>query len=117
MHYSLLVNVVALGHLSSNRIPMFFDTAQIHIQAGAGGDGAVAFRREKYVPFGGPSGGDGGRGGGVILFVDPIVNTLVYFRHHHSFKARDGENGRNKNQTGADGKDVRIPVPPGTVVR
>lgn len=96
---------------------MFFDTAQIHIAAGKGGDGAVAFRREKYVPFGGPSGGDGGHGGDVILFVDPKVNTLVYFRHHHKFKAGHGGDGRTKNQTGANGKDLRVPVPPGTVVR
>jgi len=96
---------------------MFFDTAQIQVAAGKGGDGAVAFRREKYVPFGGPSGGDGGRGGDAIFFVEPTVNTLVYFRHHRKFKAGNGENGRGKNQTGADGKDVRIPVPPGTIVR
>ncbi len=96
---------------------MFFDTAQIQVAAGNGGDGAVAFRREKYVPFGGPSGGDGGHGGDVILFVDPKVNTLVYFRHHRQFKAGNGGNGRNKNMTGADGRAVRIPVPPGTVVR
>ena len=96
---------------------MFFDTAQIHIVAGKGGDGTVAFRREKYVPFGGPSGGDGGRGGDVILFVDPKINTLVYFRHHRKFKAGAGENGRTKNQTGANGRDARIPVPPGVVVR
>jgi GTP-binding protein len=96
---------------------MFFDIAQILVTAGKGGDGAVAFRREKYVPFGGPSGGDGGHGGSVILFVDPKVNTLVYFRHHHQFKAGHGGNGRTKNMTGANGKDLRIPVPPGTVVR
>ena len=96
---------------------MFFDTAQIKVTAGKGGDGAVAFRREKYVPFGGPSGGDGGHGGDVVLFVDPKVNTLVYFRHHHQFKAVHGGNGRNKNMTGADGRPLRIPVPPGTVVR
>ena len=96
---------------------MFFDTTQIQVVAGKGGDGAVAFRREKYVPFGGPSGGDGGHGGDVILFVDPKVNTLVYFRHHHQFKAGSGGNGRNKNMTGADGRTVRVPVPPGTVVR
>ena len=96
---------------------MFFDTAQIQVAAGKGGDGAVAFRREKYVPFGGPSGGDGGRGGDVIFFVDPRVNTLVYFRHHHQFKAGPGGNGRTKNMTGANGRDLRIPVQPGTVVR
>ena len=96
---------------------MFFDTAQITIKAGDGGDGAVAFRREKFVPFGGPSGGDGGHGGNVIAWVDPTVNTLVYFRHHRQFKAGDGVNGRTKNQTGKDGEDVRIAVPPGTIVR
>ncbi len=96
---------------------MFFDTAQIQVTAGKGGDGAVAFRREKYVPFGGPSGGDGGHGGDVTLFVDPKVNTLVYFRHHHQFKAGHGGDGRTKNQTGANGRAARIPVPPGTVVR
>jgi GTP-binding protein len=96
---------------------MFFDTAQIRVTAGKGGDGAVAFRREKYVPFGGPSGGDGGRGGDITLFVDPRVNTLVYFRHHRQFKAGHGGNGRTKNQTGANGRETRIPVPPGTVVR
>jgi GTP-binding protein len=102
--------------LAPDKVIMFFDTAQIQVTAGKGGDGAVAFRREKYVPFGGPSGGDGGRGGDVILFVDPKVNTLVYFRHHHNFKAGYGGNGRNKNQTGANGHTLRIPVPPGTVV-
>src|SRR5512147_131725 len=111
------LNVVALAHLTFSRIHMFFDTAQIQVAAGKGGDGAVAFRREKYVPFGGPSGGDGGHGGDVILFVDPKVNTLVYYRHHHQFEAGGGGNGRNKNMTGADGREVRIPVPPGTVVR
>ena len=96
---------------------MFFDTAQIQVAAGKGGDGAVAFRREKFVPFGGPSGGDGGRGGDVIFYVDATLNTLSAFRHKHKFKAQDGENGHGKNQTGANGKDVRIGVPPGTVIR
>jgi GTP-binding protein len=96
---------------------MFFDTAQINVQAGDGGDGAVAFRREKYVPFGGPSGGDGGRGGDVIFYVDPRIDTLSHFRRRRKFKAGNGQNGRNKNQTGANGKDVRVAVPPGTIVR
>jgi GTP-binding protein len=96
---------------------MFFDTARIQVKAGDGGDGAVAFRREKYVPFGGPSGGDGGHGGHVILFVEPKLNTLVYFRHNRKFKAGNGEAGRNKNQTGANGADKHIAVPAGTIVR
>ncbi|HET7378129.1 MAG TPA: GTPase ObgE, partial [Anaerolineae bacterium] len=96
---------------------MFFDTAQIQVKAGDGGDGCVAFRREKFVPFGGPSGGDGGNGGSVILYVDPKVNTLSHFRYNHKFKAGDGENGRNKNMTGKDGADSRIAVPAGTIVR
>lgn len=96
---------------------MFFDTAQIQLKAGDGGDGAVAFRREKYVPFGGPSGGDGGRGGSIILFVDPKVNTLSHFRRHRKYTAANGENGRTKNQTGKDGADIRLAVPPGTIVR
>ncbi len=96
---------------------MFFDTAQIQVAAGKGGDGAVALRREQFVPFGGPSGGDGGRGGDVVIFVDPTLNTLSAFRQQRKFRAKDGGNGRGKNQTGADGKDVRIGVPPGTVIR
>ncbi|HZY45277.1 MAG TPA: GTPase ObgE, partial [Anaerolineae bacterium] len=96
---------------------MFFDTAQIEVKAGDGGDGAVAFRREKYVPFGGPSGGDGGHGGSVILYVDAKVNTLSHFRHHHKFKADDGKDGRVKNQSGPAGADIWLAVPPGTIVR
>src|SRR5512135_1129302 len=96
---------------------MFFDTAQIQVTAGDGGNGAVAFRREKYVPFGGPSGGDGGHGGSVILVVDPRLSTLSAFQHKTKFAARRGDNGRNKDQTGHSGADLRIPIPPGTVVR
>jgi GTP-binding protein len=96
---------------------MFFDTAQIQVRAGDGGDGAVAFRREKFIPFGGPSGGDGGRGGSIILFVDPKINTLSHFRRNRKYKATDGDNGHNKNMTGKDGADIHLPVPAGTIVR
>lgn len=96
---------------------MFFDEARIHVQAGKGGNGAVAFRREKHVPRGGPAGGDGGDGGNVILEVDPQLNTLVHFQNQSHFKAGRGTHGRGKDQTGARGEDIIIPVPPGTVVR
>lgn len=96
---------------------MFFDEAKIHVKAGAGGNGAVAFRREKYVPYGGPSGGNGGDGGDVILEVDPRLNTLVHFQKQVHFEAGRGEHGRGKNQAGARGDDVVIYVPPGTLVR
>src|SRR5512135_1892994 len=96
---------------------MFLDQAKIHVKAGDGGNGAVAFRREKYIPLGGPSGGDGGHGGDVVLFVDPRLNTLASFHHKSKFAARRGENGHSKDMTGASGADLRIAVPPGTVVR
>src|SRR5512137_1405468 len=96
---------------------MFLDQVKFTVKAGDGGNGAVAFRREKYIPFGGPSGGDGGHGGDVILVVDRKLNTLSFFQHKTRFEARRGENGRNKNMTGAGGADLRITVPVGTVVR
>ena len=96
---------------------MFFDEAKIHVKAGDGGDGAVAFRREKYVPRGGPSGGDGGQGGDVVMEVDPQLNTLGHFQKQVHFKAGRGGHGRGKNQTGARGEDALVYVPPGTLVR
>ncbi|MBN1261797.1 MAG: GTPase ObgE [Anaerolineae bacterium] len=95
---------------------MFYDEVDIHVKAGKGGDGAVAFRREKYVPYGGPSGGDGGKGGDVILVVNPHLNTLYHFTYQREFAAENGENGRNKQQVGAGGEALLVEVPPGTVV-
>ena len=95
---------------------MFIDEARIQVVSGKGGDGAVHFRREKYVPFGGPDGGDGGRGGDVILEVVPTLNTLSKFRYQRKFRAQDGARGGGSNKSGKSGEDLVIPVPPGTVV-
>ncbi len=96
---------------------MFADRAEIHIRSGKGGDGHVSFRREIYVPAGGPDGGDGGRGGDLIFEVDEGLNTLSDFRYIRKYSAKDGENGGNKRCTGKDGEDVVVKVPPGTVIR
>ncbi len=95
----------------------FYDEARIFVQAGKGGDGVVAFRREKYVPRGGPAGGSGGRGGHVYLRVNPQMNTLSHLHHRTHFRAQNGRHGSGNNKTGASGKDIYIDVPPGTVVR
>jgi GTP-binding protein len=96
---------------------MFFDEAKIYVKAGDGGDGCVSFRREKYVPLGGPNGGDGGKGGDVYLVANPHLNTLIAFKRRVHFKAQRGSHGRGKGQKGRQGDDVVIEVPPGTVVR
>lgn len=96
---------------------MFYDYAKIYVKGGDGGNGMVSFRREKYVPEGGPSGGDGGKGGSVILEADEGLRTLVDFRFKRHFKAERGENGKSKNMHGADGENIIIPVPVGTIVR
>lgn len=96
---------------------MFLDEVRIHVKAGDGGNGMITFRREKYVPFGGPAGGDGGRGGDVVVVVNPRLNTLATFQHKAHFKAGRGGNGGSSNKTGASGSDAVIEVPPGTVVR
>ncbi len=96
---------------------MFADRAKISVKSGKGGDGHVSFRHEKYVPAGGPDGGDGGRGGDVIFVVDEGLNTLVDFRNRRKYKAGDGEPGGKKNCRGKDGKDIVLKVPPGTVIK
>ena len=95
---------------------MFHDRARIHVQAGRGGDGALSFRREKYVPKGGPDGGDGGRGGDVVLVADARLRDLSSFRAHKRFQAGRGEPGRGRQQHGADGEGVELRVPVGTQV-
>ncbi|XP_066381713.1 probable GTP-binding protein OBGC1, chloroplastic [Miscanthus floridulus] len=94
-----------------------FDTAKIFAKAGDGGNGVVAFRREKYVPYGGPSGGDGGRGGDVYVQVDGEMNSLLPFRKSVHFRAGRGAHGMGQQQAGSKGEDVVVKVPPGTVVR
>ncbi|HYH05281.1 MAG TPA: GTPase ObgE, partial [Bacillota bacterium] len=96
---------------------MFFDQAKIYLKSGNGGSGIVSFRREKYVPRGGPDGGDGGRGGHVVFQVKSEITTLSDFRYKRHFKAESGGQGEAVNRTGKDGKDLYIEVPVGTVVR
>src|SRR5882762_8816106 len=94
----------------------FIDEARVFVHAGKGGDGAIAFLREKYRPFGGPAGGDGGRGGSVIFEVDEGMSTLLDFKYQPRLIARDGDSGRGKQQYGRAADDLVVRVPPGTVV-
>ena len=96
---------------------MAFDETKIYVRSGDGGDGMMSFRREKYVPHGGPSGGDGGNGGEVVLRVDPKMHTLVSFQRRVHFKAKSGGRGGSSNKTGASAPALVVKVPPGTVVR
>lgn len=95
---------------------MFIDEVTILVKAGDGGNGCMAFRREKFIPRGGPSGGDGGRGGDVVMFSSPHYNTLLHFRFNPEHKAERGRHGEGSNRTGRAGNSIRIPVPVGTAV-
>jgi GTP-binding protein len=94
----------------------FIDRVEIEVQGGKGGAGCISFRREAYVPFGGPNGGDGGRGGSVILVADPNIGTLLDFRYRRRHEATPGRPGEGSNRTGHGGDDARLKVPPGTLV-
>ena len=85
----------------------FLDQAKIYIASGKGGKGCVSFRREKYIEYGGPNGGDGGKGGDIVFITDPNLNTLIDFRYQQHFKAKKGADGRGKNQTGVNGKNLK----------
>src|SRR5262249_12386223 len=95
---------------------MFVDEVDIHVTAGAGGRGCLAFRREIRVPRGGPSGGDGGHGGSVYIVASPHTNTLINYRFHPEFTAPRGQHGQGSNRTGHTGADLELPVPIGTLV-
>ena len=113
-----VVSVNSVGNVNILRGKrMFVDKVKINVKAGNGGDGAVSFRREKYVPNGGPNGGDGGKGGDVILEVKGNLNNLVDFRYNQKYFAENGHNGETQNKTGKCGKDLIIYVPQGTLVR
>ena len=94
----------------------FVDEARIEVFAGKGGNGAVSFRREKYIPFGGPDGGDGGRGGSIFAVADRNINTLVDYRYTRAFRARNGEPGRGADCNGKGADDITLRVPVGTLV-
>jgi GTP-binding protein len=94
----------------------FLDSAKIWVKSGDGGDGACSFRREKFIEFGGPDGGDGGRGGHVIAVADPDLNTLIDYRYKQHFKAERGQNGMGRQRTGRDGADVILRLPVGTQI-
>ncbi|MCA9875501.1 MAG: GTPase ObgE [Anaerolineales bacterium] len=96
---------------------MFFDQAKIYVKSGDGGDGMISFRREAHVPRGGPDGGDGGHGGDVVFYVDSNVNSLVKFHRNVHFRAENGRHGGKSRKTGASGDTLRLPVPPGTLIR
>ncbi len=106
-----------VGFFNEGSDKLFVDYAKIELKAGDGGNGAVAFRREKYEPMGGPAGGDGGNGGNIIFKVDERKRTLMDFKYKKIIKADNGENGRNKNRYGKNAEDIILSVPKGTIIR
>ena len=96
---------------------MFYDRAKIYVRSGNGGDGMIGFRREKFVPLGGPSGGDGGKGGDIIFTVNRHLNSLFRFQKQVHYRADHGKHGNTKRRTGAQGKPLTIEVPAGTIIR
>ncbi|HET7632870.1 MAG TPA: GTPase ObgE [Gemmatimonadaceae bacterium] len=96
---------------------MFVDRAIVRVEAGSGGSGTASFRREKYVPLGGPDGGEGGRGGDVLVRADPNLSTLLDYTYRDFWKAESGQHGEGSNRTGKSGSGVTLPVPPGTLIR
>ena len=94
----------------------FLDQAKIYVASGKGGKGCVSFRQEKYIEYGGPNGGDGGKGGDIVFVTDSNLNTLIDFRYQQHFKAKKGQDGMGKNKTGSNGEDILIKVPPGTEI-
>ena len=96
---------------------MFLDYAKIYVKAGQGGSGCVSFRREKFIPMGGPDGGDGGKGGSIILKVDPQLRTLIDYKYHSQYNAKRGQHGKGGNKHGRKGEDIVLKVPPGTVIK
>ncbi len=103
--------------MATNNKMKFIDIAKIHVKAGNGGNGIVSFHREKFIPKGGPDGGNGGRGGHIILRANPNMTTLLDFKYKSHFKAENGKPGSSNNKTGKSGEDLIIEVPCGTVVK
>jgi GTP-binding protein len=103
--------------VGAHPVVTFIDSVRIRVQAGSGGSGIVSFRREKFVPMGGPDGGDGGRGGDVIVRADANLSTLLDYTYRDSWQADAGHHGSGANKSGASGEDIVLPVPPGTVIR
>src|SRR5690625_1065848 len=112
----MVLRVIFRFHVIDEVSSMFVDQVSVYVKAGDGGNGIVAYRREKYVPKGGPAGGDGGNGGDVIFQVDEGLNTLMDFRYNRHFKAKRGENGMSKTQHGKNSEPLILTVPPGTTV-